>query len=271
MSENEVNIIYTVDYIYIPYNNSDELNINEDKKVYKDKQISIFNGEKIYSPVSGMLYGLSELNSYNGPLNVLVIENDFKDKVDKKIISIEDIYKAKVENIKRAYLPKSKKLSLYINSINNYDLKDEYILEENINIVLETLDLISLTYPNLKVVIKIDKRNTRIYQKLFTFLGTYPNIGVEFITNKEEEDILSLYNIIDIYTSLKKCRKRDYVYFTLIHSKNISVIKTKRYSNLDEILKVLGITANEVIINLKRKFTNTNILLDDNIDIININ
>ena len=266
----ELKTILTVDYVFIPYEDRTDLILREDRLVYKDMLVSTYKGKKIYSPVSGRIYGLSEINTLNGPVNVLIIENDFKDKVEKRIISVEDIYKLKPDAIKKSFSPTTNTLDVYINDINTYDLKNEYILDEHINKILETLDLIDITYPNLKVNIKLDKRNIKIYQKLFSYIGTYPNIELSFLRPNEGLDGLDLYDIIDLYYELKKSRKRDYIYFTLTYGKNIYVIKTKRYSNLNEILKLFSIESKEIIINRKVKFTNSNILLDDTISTINV-
>ena len=109
--------------------------------------------------------------------------------------------------------------------------------------------MISETY-DMDVSILINKKDTRTYQLLFNYMGTYPNINIIFSTKGETK---SIYDVIDIFNIIKNKASRDYIYFTLINKNTLNVVKAKRYSNLKDVLAELKIvTSNLVINNIKQ-------------------
>jgi len=68
-----------------------------------------------------------------------------------------------------------------------------------------------------------------------------------------------------IYNDIKNCNKRDYIYLTLINNQESSVIKTKKNSNLKDLLETLEISSTHAIINDNLKLTGVNFLLDENV------
>ena len=268
-NEMEVKTIFSLDYSYVPFINESKLNIRENRKVYKE-DIIYDDENKIYSPISGVVHDFGEINTFNGTSQVVIIENDFKDSLESKNICLHDIYEAKSEDIKNVWKPKCSKiyLNLVPNSLN--DLKDEYILIDNINIILKTLDLLDQTYPDISVSILLSKKQIKVYQLLFANIGTYPNIEMEF-DSSDDACLLSTYEVLDIYNNIKKCNKRDYIYLTFINDKDFMIIKTKKYTNLKDLLSELDINATGAIINEKIKLSGTNFLLDESINVVNVN
>ncbi len=254
----------TCDYIYIPIQN-EELNIRETKEVYKCDLITNYKGENIYSPVSGKIYGIGKINTTRKEENVLVLINDFKDKTEKKIISKENIYKVdKILLDKILYKIKlEKQINLIIPNIPNHTL----LLKDNINEILETLNLIEEKYKK-EIKIILNKNDIVSYQTLFSYLGTYPNITISF--EKGDGFSLTLYDIIDFYNEIKNKVKRDFIYITLSYNNETKIIKTKRYSNLKEILDNFDCDK-EAVINKKIKLTDNNFLLDETVNLITIN
>lgn len=271
MEETKTKEVLNVDYIYIPYENKKDVTIRENKIIYKNDTIIENLDKKEYSPVSGIFNGIGEINTTTGPKNVIIIENDFKDTVEKKKISIEDIYKLKSETIKKIWKPKSSEITLEIKSIDTEDLKDEFILKDNMSIILQTLDILNQTYPDIEIKISLEKNNIRIYQALFSYLGTYPNITVEFGKPHIESTKLTTYDVIDIYNELKNCNIRDYIYITLIKNEEFDVIKTKKNTNLKDLLETLDINANKATINGNIKLSGINFLINEEVYKININ
>ncbi len=271
MEETKTKEVLNVDYIYIPYENKKDVTIRENKIIYKNDTIIENLDKKEYSPVSGIFNGIGEINTTTGPKNVIIIENDFKDTVEKKKISIEDIYKLKNEAIKKIWKPKSSEITLEIKSIDTEDLKDEFILKDNMSIILQTLDILNQTYPDIEIKISLEKNNIRIYQALFSYLGTYPNITVEFGKPHIESTKLTTYDVIDIYNELKNCNIRDYIYITLIKNEEFDVIKTKKNTNLKDLLETLDINANKATINGNIKLSGINFLINEEVYKININ
>ncbi len=273
-SSQELNIFLTNDYIYIPYEDKNKLNLRNNNMIYKNDEIGEYFGKKQYSPVSGKAYGLSSIYSFNGPKNVLIIENDFIDKTHSKIISNKDIYDLEESYIieKTRYLVgETKYLVLEIIYDDKYDIKDEYLLKDNIKEILETLNIIDNTYNDITVSIRLDKRDIISYQTIFSYLGTYPNIEVEFkgITHENEKTI-TIYDVIDVYDLLKNRNKRDYIYVTIISNNTLNIIKTKRNSNLKDILEYLNLMSTKILINGELQIENGNFLLDETIRTVNI-
>lgn len=270
MQELEAKEILTVDYCFIPFINKNEVILREDKTVYKDDLIVNNDYKKEYSPVSGLFNGVVEITSVDGPKNVIIIENNFKDQVEKKKISIEDIYKLKSDTIGKIWKPKSSEIILEIKKQDNDDLRDEFLLNDHMNEILQTLDILDQTYPDIEVSILLDKSNIRVYQSLFSYLGTYPNIKIDFNKSNHDGTILTLYETIDIYNELKNTNTRDYIYLTLVTNNEFNVIKTKRNSNLKDLLESLSINPSNIIINGNMKLSGTNFLLNESIYKINI-
>lgn len=264
MEESKVKELLSVDYIFIPYNTENNVHLRESKLVYKEDLI-VNETKKIYSPVSGVFKGAGEINSVKGERKVVIIENDFKDTLEKRNISVNDIYDLKEDIVKQTWKPKSSEVYLKIDNKDSFDLKDEFLLKDHMNIVLKTLDIIDQSYPDIEVKIALDKSNIGVYQAIFSYLGTYPNIRVEFGLIPEESTILTLYDVIDIYNELKKCNIRDYIYLTLKKHDTFEILKTKRNANLKDLLEELNIPTNNVLINGKIKLSGTNFLLDEDV------
>jgi hypothetical protein len=273
MNELEVDSFLTSDYIYIPFDDKEKISFRSNGVVYKNDLISEHKGKNEFSPVSGKAFGYGQINSTVGMKNVLVIENDFKDKVQKKLISNRDIYDISETTLKELTFRyvKCKNLVLVIPYDDGYDVSGEYLLKDNIIEVLETLNLIDQTYDDLNVKIRLDKRDVISYQTLFSYLGTYPNIEVLFQSNSEEETVVSLYDVIDIYDRLKNRNFRDYIYLSVVYDNKITVVKTKKNSNLKDLLMHLSIMSTKIVINNKIKIENGNFMLDESVKVVNIN
>jgi len=272
MNELEVNSFLTSDYIYIPFDDKEKVNLRSNGIVYKNDLISERKGRQEFSPVSGRAFGYGQINTTTGLKNVLVIENDFKDKVSKKLVSVQDIYnvpKPIIEDI-TGHLIRNKVIVLNISNNSENDLKDELLLKDNLIDILETLNLIDMTYDGLEVKIRLNKRDIFSYQVLFTYLGTYPNIEIVFDSFNDEETVINLYDVIDIYDKLKVRNYRDYIYLTVIYNKKQEVLKVKRNSNLKDILEYIDIMSTKIVINDNLEIQSGNFLLDESVKMINI-
>ncbi len=259
MNEDIFVSVMTSEFIYIPYSNKTDLSI-KNLMVKKNELINV--KDNIYSPVSGKAYAYTEIPSLNGNAKSLIIENDFLDTMDNTF-QVENIYKIDKDKIK-SIVGNINSFTLKISFENKYDLKDYYILKDNVLNVLETLNLISEIY-DMDVSILINKKDTRTYQLLFNYMGTYPNINIIFSTKGETK---SIYDVIDIFNIIKNKASRDYIYFTLINKNTLNVVKAKRYSNLKDVLVELKIVTSNLIINNIKQLDNPNFLIDDNISLV---
>ena len=155
MNEDIFVSVMTSEFIYIPFNDKTDLSI-KNLMVKKNELINV--KDKIYSPVSGKAYAYTEIPSLNGNAKSLIIENDFLDTMDNTF-QVENIYKIDKDKIK-SIVGNINSFTLKISFENKYDLKDYYILKDNVLNVLETLNLISETY-DMNVSILINKKDTR--------------------------------------------------------------------------------------------------------------
>ena len=151
MNEDIFVSVMTSEFIYIPFNDKTDLSI-KNLMVKKNELINV--KDKIYSPVSGKAYAYTEIPSLNGNAKSLIIENDFLDTMDNTF-QVENIYKIDKDKIK-SIVGNINSFTLKISFENKYDLKDYYILKDNVLNVLETLNLISETY-DMDVSILINK------------------------------------------------------------------------------------------------------------------
>lgn len=260
MNEDLLINVMTTEFIYIPFEEKTDLSI-KNVMIKKGELLNI--KDNTTSPVSGKAYAYTQIPSTKGNVKSLIIENDFLDTMNNTY-QFESIYKIDKDTVK-SIIKDIKNFTLKINYNNKYDLKDSFILKDNVVNVLETLNLISETY-NIDVNILISKKDTRTYQTLFNYMGTYPNINIIFNTKEQTN---SIYDVIDIYNKIKNKVSRDYVYFTLINKNKVNVIKTKRFSNLKDVLQDLKIVTNNLIIN-NIPLDNPNFLVTDDICLVQI-
>lgn len=251
----EVESYLTEDYIYLPFNNINEINLKSENVLKGDKLVD-------YSPVSGTVKGTTKINSTNNVVNTIVIENNFKDE-HKSLIQNENIYK-----LDKPYINSVINLDkdIYININNNlkYDVKDSYLLKDNVKVILETINLLTETY-NIKAYINLNKKDITTFETLFNYINAYPNINIVF--NKNYKEYFNLYDVLDIYNKLKNRLARDYIYLSIV-TNEVKVIKIKKYSNLKEILSILGINGETIYINGKLEINELDFLLDESVSFI---
>ena len=256
---NELKEFLTCDYIYLPYS-EEAINSNISKEVFKCDKIGGYT-----SPVSGLALGFTKINSLEGEKDVLVIENDFKDKIKQRVPANKDIYKVSDNYIKSCVNLLKKTFALKIHYRNNYDLRDSCILKDYTREILETLNLIDIVYKDADVKIILDKSDFSSYQTLFNFLGTYPNIQVELSSKNKDYEEVSILEVLDIYYKIKNSVQRDFTYITVKTKRTIDIVKVKKYSNLKEVLEFLNVMSSNIIINSEKKIINSNFFLDDKI------
>ncbi len=224
-------------YVFLPIDDGFKLRVIDNSYVYKNDIVMFTkDGKSVHSSVSGRVLGVKEMFYSSGEKkSSLVIENDFKEnirirKCAKKFIQrydkenfmqvLEDTslyYKGKYVHdkfckVNRNFLVNAIELEPYFG--NKY-----FILKENAETILETIDLISELFQFEKIVLAIKNNDSEIINSFFDLIGTYPNIEIrlladgypcgkdEFLKRELElEDvfILSVDEIIGIYNVLKK-------------------------------------------------------------------
>ena len=119
------------EYIYIPYDNMELLRIKKSKHVYYNMSLGTrSNGKQIFSPVSGNIIGVKEMEYSDSKKTSLVVENDFIDKREK-LNPLRNVSKLKrseiIDSLTKYGLPSNinSKTTLVVNSL--YDKKDSRI------------------------------------------------------------------------------------------------------------------------------------------------
>ena len=90
----------------------------------------------------------------------------------------------------------------------------------------------------------------------------------EALIGMKKGETKSIYDVIDIFNTIKNKASRDYIYFTLINKNTLNVVKAKRYSNLKDVLVELKIVTSNLVVNNIKQLDNPNFLIDDNISLV---
>lgn len=243
-------------YIYLPVND-DKLLINPKDYIYKGKEIL----KNKYSPISGRIVGLKNLTDDK----FLVIENDFKEKLENKVSLRKNLNKLSKEKllelIKNFDLKLYEKLNcnfskIIINCIEEQLYVGNYmfLVKEYSNELLEILNNISNILELKEITIIVKDTDYNIIDYLNNIVGIYPNINIKFLPNKyliSEKSILCKYlninehfiylNIMELYNLynfLKRKRIVEDKFLTITGNaiENPQVFKCKMYTKLDDII-----------------------------------
>lgn len=243
-------------YIYLPVND-DKLLINPKDYIYKGKEIL----KNKYSPISGRIVGLKNLTDDK----FLVVENDFKEKLENKVSLRKNLNKLSKDELLE--LVKNFDLKLYgklncnfskiiINCIEEQLYVGNYmfLVKEYSNELLEILNNISNILELKEITIIVKDTDYNIIDYLNNIVGIYPNINIKFLPNKyliSEKSILCKYlninehfiylNIMELYNLynfLKRKRIVEDKFLTITGNaiENPQVFKCKMYTKLDDII-----------------------------------
>lgn len=243
-------------YIYLPVND-DKLLINPKDYIYKGKEIL----KNKYSPISGRIVGLKNLTDDK----FLVVENDFKEKLENKVSLRKNLNKLSkdelLELVKNLDLKLYEKLNcnfskIIINCIEEQLYVGNYmfLVKEYSNELLEILNNISNILELKEITIIVKDTDYNIIDYLNNIVGIYPNINIKFLPNKyliSEKSILCKYlninehfiylNIMELYNLynfLKRKRIVEDKFLTITGNaiENPQVFKCKMYTKLDDII-----------------------------------
>lgn len=243
-------------YIYLPVND-DKLLINPKDYIYKGKEIL----KNKYSPISGRIVGLKNLTDDK----FLVVENDFKEKLENKVSLRKNLNKLSkdelLELVKNFDLKLYEKLNcnfskIIINCIEEQLYVGNYmfLVKEYSNELLEILNNISNILELKEITIIVKDTDYNVIDYLNNIVGIYPNINIKFLPNKyliSEKSILCKYlninehfiylNIMELYNLynfLKRKRIVEDKFLTITGNaiENPQVFKCKMYTKLDDII-----------------------------------
>ena len=272
---------YSPEYIYIPFENIENLSLRSDKIVLNNMCLgSLDNKISIFSPVSGRVLGTKRSKYIDGEKNSLVIENDFIDKREclHSFTEISKIKKADINKLLEKYglfQKISSKATLVVESIydKKHDLGDMVINYESYEEILEAIDEL-LTLYNIKVCYICIPRDDYVSEAAFNkYINAFPNICIVHSSRKFKNDKCVFYSIEDVL-AVYRAIHMDYMLdntMVTINSPDTTIVRIKLFTSLEELLKTLNISHKNKKIYINDKLIDSaGFVIDSNVRTISI-
>ena len=261
------------EFIYIPFDKMELLKIKSSKIVLNNTFLgNMEDGRNIFSPVSGKILGIKEMQFNGKKSNCLVVENDFIDKREKlnPSRSIAKVKKSELkESLDKYGLNKkiNSKTTLVVNSFydKKTDLKDVVINYESYEEILEAIDEFMSIFNMKNCYICIDKADLYSIHSYEKYINAFLNICIVHSNKKFKDDTCVFYGVEEIL-KIYKAIHQDYMYdntiITIFDGVESTVVKVKLYTSLNELLKVLKVNYKGKVI-----YVNGNVI-DDSKDFV---
>ena len=272
----------TPEFIYVPFDNQQLLTIPKNMEVSYNACIGTLNsGQKIFSPVSGLVVGISESEYFGYKSKSLVIENNFMDKreVLNPSRNMNKIKKSDIlASLEKYGLNKkiNSKTILVVNSMydKNNDLKDVVINYESYEEILEAIDEFLDIFNMKNCYICLDRNDLYSQNAYEKYINAFLNICIVHSNKKFKNNTCVFYSVEEIL-AIHKAIHLDYMYDNTIITINdgkTTVVKVKKYSLLVELLKALKITfkGKTVLINNTKIDNLANFVIDSNVRSVTI-
>ena len=203
-------IINRPDKIYIPINKDKDYTIvpKIGEYIYKTSAIAHTKGEikeEIFSPISGKYTEVTVDD--NG--KYIVIENDYKEMneelrgINKNLDYItydQFIQKLKESNIydnnESIYTKyeNSNKKTFLIDCFNNSYIYNKYVIENNLNELLEMIDAICSINKLASCIFIVNKKDKKLRKLLEQRIGTYLNFKIGLVKMKKQNEKINIIN-----------------------------------------------------------------------------
>ncbi len=264
------------EYIYVPYSKLENLRIKKNKLVYNNMYLGDYDdGTKIYSPVSGRIIGIKDMDYITGKKSSLVIENDYIDRKEKLNYS-KNVKKLKkneiIESLTNYGLNKkidSKTILVVSSSYDKkYDLKSMFINYEFYEEILEGIDEFMDIFNMKNCYICLNKTDFYSIGAYEKYINAFPNICIVYSDKKFKDNKCVFYDVEEIL-AIYKAIHLNYLYDTTmitIYDKESIVVKVKVDSSLYELLRALKISLKD-----KKVLVNNNVISDVKNFVIDIN
>lgn len=261
------------EFIYIPFDKMELLKIKSSKIVLNNTFLgNMEDGRNIFSPVSGKILGIKEMQFNGKKSNCLVVENDFIDKREKlnPSRSIAKVKKSELkESLDKYGLNKkiNSKTTLVVNSFydKKTDLKDVVINYESYEEILEAIDEFMSIFNMKNCYICIDKADLYSIHSYEKYINAFLNICIVHSNKKFKDDTCVFYGVEEIL-AIYKAIHQDYMYdntiITIFDGVESTVVKVKLYTSLNELLRVLKVNYKGKVI-----YVNGNVI-DDSKDFV---
>src|SRR5574344_2474663 len=240
------------EFIYVQFDKIEKLRIKKSKIVFNNMYLGVYNDEsKIYSPVSGKIIGIKDIELIDKNSKSLVIENDFVD-LKEKLNPTKNINKLKKSEIIEAldnyglHKKVNSKTILVVNSFfdKKYDLKDMVINYESYEEILEAIDEYMNIFNMKTCYICIDKNDLYSICSYEKYINAFPNICIVNSNKKFKDSTCVFYNIEEVIV-IYKAIHLDYLYdntIITIYKDSPIIVKTKIYTSLYELLSALKLS-----------------------------
>lgn len=265
------------DYIYIPLKKGFELNIKDGDNIFKEDILLSSNQQNVYSPISGKVLGKTDSTKLNN-LNIecIVIENDFKEKVNKKKGSIKYINeyskKEMLELIKK-YNACDKNLNvncktILINGIDSDPFEKTYsfIINTFGSKILETIDALTTILDVENTILAIKNSDSENVINLTNNIGTYPNINLKLMPDIYPigyESVL-VNNILN-----KKQISEGYLYLSVEDVYNIYNVLKRKKPITEKLITISGNAIEKTVVVNAKIGTSMNDLIKNCCEITN--
>ena len=184
-----------VDYVYVPMKKNYKTLVKNNESVYKGEILLEDNLNKIVSPVSGKVMGMTTLNIDGNLGNAIVIENSFKEEEKKSrkykdnkfdcdsiISKLYDFYFKYIASV----LETKKINNLIISGFDDepYIQNNAYVLKKYHKEILELADILATSFNIKRTSIVIKNNNAENVETFLARIGTYPNIFLELVEDR---------------------------------------------------------------------------------------
>lgn len=210
LTEDELVVFNKPSKVYIPLISGNDTDITilvkKGEYVYKGSIVAKSKGDfriPIHSSVSGTVIDFVERTSFYGDkVKCILIENDFKEKIEEKAFVKKEINKYTkeefIENIKEngivglggsgfpTYVKYGKKIkTLIVNAVEcePYITTDYFLSKLKCEEILETIDAILEINRIDEAIIAISKDNLKLKEVFDSFIGTYLKIKIVVVSN----------------------------------------------------------------------------------------
>ncbi len=263
-----------VDYIYIPYENKDDIKLKVNDDVLKGQLVYSSKTTKRYSSISGKITKIDD--------NFITIKNNYKELSSNtrarkiKDITKDDFNKYCINDSIKSMLSNHIN-NLYINAIDDepFEFNKYVYLKYNLNDVAEIINMLYSLFDIDKITFVIKNSyndlldSYKININYFKVEDIYP-IGHKYLIDRyllksSSDYIIDLQDIIDMIYSIKKNKIQTEKYVTINGDiDNKKVYNIKKYSSFNELN--INTDDKDIILNnsLCGKIVSKDHIIDDN-------
>jgi len=261
------------DYIYVPVKDNQKIKIKNHEDVFKGSVILNNDVDNYYSSISGTVIGATKVRDLNNKeLNAIVIENNFKEKRQKRVgikKYLNHYSKEEVNKLIKEFNVTEKVVKGKILIINGIDLDPfeenySFILKKYADKILECTDALCEIFKIKKCFFAIKNNDAENVNMLINNIGTYPNINLKLLPDnypigKEELLINHLLN--------DKQKRLGVIHFTIDEMLNLYEVLKRNQPLCEKLIMVGGDLVDKSIILNCKLGTLIKDILDQNIHI----